>query len=388
MNGMPQGVGYISSQVRQPMAFMAEVLSMMNVLSKQEALAFVREHAAVLDSPANPPNPFACSDWMLHFIEQVAEDDWRILALDGDTRGAAFTLAWQPAAAPWRCLALTNYYASLWSPLASSASLPDERAAALRAIVRDLGAARPRLATAQFAPLDGQSTDTEALLAELRGQGWYARQYFAFGNWTLPCEGLDFDAYMAARDSQVRHTLARKSKKLLAAGHLEIVTEPADVERAMDAWDAIYGRSWKQPEPYPGFVRGWARRCAERGWLRLGLAHVEGQPIAAQFWFTMGGRASIFKLAYDEGYAKWSAGTVLTAHMFRHAFEVDHVVEIDYLTGDDPYKSAWMTQRRERIGVLACNLRSSRGVWSAAREMAGSLSAPLRHRRGAAASPA
>ena len=359
----------------------------MNVLSKQEALRFVTEHAAVLDSPGNPPNPFACSDWIHHFIEQIAEDDWRILALDGGASGTHLMLAYHRAATPWRCMALTNYYASLYSPLASLASAPAERAAALRSIIQELSSARPRAATAQFSPLDAQSPDTTALMGELRDLGWYGRQYFAFGNWTLPCDGLDFDAYIAARDSKVRHTLERKSRKLRASGSLEIVTEPVDVARGMDAYDAIYGRSWKQREPYPDFVRGWARRCAERGWLRLGIASVEGKPIAAQFWFTLARRAYIFKLAYDEEYSKWSAGTVLTAHMFRHALENDRVVEIDYLTGDDPYKSAWMTHRRERIGLLACNLRSSRGVWSAAREMAGSLSAPLRNRRRDAAAP-
>ncbi len=55
-------------------------------------------------------------------------------------------------------------------------------------------------------------------------------------------------------------------------------------------------------------------------------------------------------------------------------------MEIDYLTGDDAYKSAWMSHRRERIGVLACNLRSARGLLAAAREKAASLSAPWRRR--------
>ncbi|MCK9686357.1 GNAT family N-acetyltransferase [Scleromatobacter humisilvae] len=349
-------------------------------MSKQEALAFVGANAALLDSKTNPPNPFASSEWVHHFIDQVADEDWRIVALEGMADSGNLMLAWHHVATPWRFTSLTNYYASLYSPLASLAGSSEERAAAMRSVVQQLRSVRPRVATLQLAPLDGQSPDTVALLHELRHQGWHARQYFAFGNWTLPCEGLAFDAYIAARDSQVRNTLARKSKKLLAAGSLEILTEEADVDRGMDAWDAIYSRSWKQREPYPDFVRGWARRCARRGWLRLGIASLEGKPIAAQFWFTIDRRAYIFKLAYDEEYSKWSAGTVLTAHMFRHALEADRVVEIDYLTGDDPYKSAWMSDRRERIGVLACNPRSPRGAWAAAREMAGSLSAPLRQR--------
>ena len=65
----------------------------MHVLSKQEALGFVGQHAAVLDSGSNPPNPFACSEWVLHFIEQIAEDDWRILAPQGGTNGDALMLA-------------------------------------------------------------------------------------------------------------------------------------------------------------------------------------------------------------------------------------------------------------------------------------------------------
>jgi CelD/BcsL family acetyltransferase involved in cellulose biosynthesis len=72
--------------------------------------------------------------------------------------------------------------------------------------------------------------------------------------------------------------------------------------------------------------------------------------------------AYIFKLAYDEAQSRWSAGTVLTAHLLRHALEVDQVVEIDYLSGDDAYKKSWMTVRRERIGLMACNLRSIGGA--------------------------
>ena len=107
---------------------------------------------------------------------------------------------------------------------------------------------------------------------------------------------------------------------------------------------------------------------------------IEGAPIAAQFWFTIDRRAYIFKLAYDEAQAKWSAGTVLTAHMMQHALDVDRAIEIDYLTGDDPYKKSWMTHRRERIGLMACNLRSANGVAAAAKELAGRARAWVRER--------
>lgn len=353
----------------------------MQLLTKADALRYVEEHAAVLDAPGNPGNPFASSVWTRHFLAEVADDNWTVLAPQADGDGRSLMLLYRDARSPARCMALANYYASLYSPMASTAR---DRPQAMAALARQVSDLRPRIGAVNFAPLDAASPDTAALADALSDQGWYVRRYFCFGNWTLPCDGLSFEGYMAARDSQLRNTHVRKAKKLLAAGTLQIATRPDEVDAAMDAYDAVYSKSWKQPEPYPNFVRGWARRCAEHGWLRLGVVRVAGEPIAAQFWFTIDRRAYIFKLAYDEEQSKWSAGTVLSAHMFHHALELDRVVEVDYLTGDDAYKKSWMTQRRERIGLMACNLRSIGGIVAAATEIAGQARARLRVRPAAA----
>lgn len=348
-----------------------------NTLTSAQALDFVRRRAAVLDATANAVNPFAGSAWMLHFIEHVAGGGWTVVAPELGADGESVMLLYEQAAAPGRYSGLVNYYASLFSPLYSTAR---DRAAAIAGLVKQVTSLRPRPATVNFAPLDAQAPDTAALAEAMTAQGWYVRRYFCFGNWYLPCEGMTFDVYMAERDSQLRNTYARKSKKFLATGQLHIATSPDEIDAAMDAYDAVYAKSWKQPEPYPGFVRGWARICARNGWLRLGVASIGGLPIAVQFWFTVERRAYIFKLAYDEEQQKWSAGTVLSAHMFRYALEVDRVVEMDYLTGDDPYKRSWMTHRRERIGLMACNKRSFKGLWAACAEWAGHARARLRQR--------
>ena len=343
----------------------------MKTLNKAQMLRFIDESVAVLDAPSNPVNPFASSVWLRNFVAEVATDSWDILVPDdhhGGSQERSLMLLFRDGSSSTRVGALTNYYASLYSPMASTAS---DRKGAMASLVRELSDCRPRLDVVNFSPLDAESTDTDALATALAERGWFARRYYCFGNWTLPCEGLSFEQYLATRDSQLKNTLGRKSKKLLAAGTLEIVTEPEDVNAAMDAYDAVYASSWKQAEPYPTFVRNWARRCAEQGWLRLGVARVGGVPVAAQFWFTVGRRAYIFKLAYDEAQSKWSAGTVLTAHLMRHAMDVDRVLEIDYLTGDDAYKQTWMSHRRERVGLMACNLRSVGGLVAAAAEAAG-----------------
>jgi hypothetical protein len=244
----------------------------------------------------------------------------------------------------------------------------------LAGIVRDLSRVRPAPATVDLAPLDDGGDETAALREVFARDGWYARRYSCFGNWYLSTAGLTFDDYMAGRPSQVHNTWTRKARKFDGSkARLELVTSTDQVERALDAFARVYAKSWKIQEPYPEFVPGWARICAQNGWLRLGVAWLDALPIAAQFWFSKNRRAYIFKLAYDEAYAKWSAGTVLTAFMIRHSFEHDHVVEIDYLTGDDAYKKAWMSGRRQRVGIRACNLRSSRGLLTAAFEKTGAL---------------
>ena len=63
----------------------------------------------------------------------------------------------------------------------------------------------------------------------------------------------------------------------------------------------------------------------------------------------------------------------MTAHLIEHSLEQDRVTAIDYLSGDDPYKQTWMSGRRERVGLIACNLGNPRGALIAAYEYAGVL---------------
>ena len=348
----------------------------MSASSRDRALHVLREHLHTVDAGMEAFNPFGSSRWLRHFVEQVVDDrhmEAVVVEADVDGQPALMPLSRDPAL-PWKMRGLSNYYSSLHSLFHTRVA---DRSAAARALVRQLHSEQPGCAVLQLSPLDEQASDTAAVRAALEQAGWYTKTYFAFGNWYLPCQGLPFAEYMKARDSQLQNTWQRKSRKFKASSdgkaRLQIVILPGDVTPALDAFEAVYAKSWKNPEPYPNFVRGWADVCAREGWLRLGIAWVDGVPIAAQFWFTVERRAYIFKLAYDEEYTKWSAGTVLTAHMMRHSLDVDQVIEIDYLSGDDSYKKSWMSHRRERIGILACNLRSTHGIAAAAREMAATV---------------
>lgn len=149
------------------------------------------------------------------------------------------------------------------------------------------------------------------------------------------------------------------TKKLAAdQGTLEVVATDDQLEPAIAAFQEVYLSSWKKPEPFPEFVPSLIRRLATLGMLRLGIAWLQGRPIAAQLWIVGQDKASIYKVAYHEDFAAYSPGTVLTAHLMQHVIDRDHVKEVDFLIGDDKYKQIWMSHRRERWGIVAYNPRT------------------------------
>lgn len=274
---------------------------------------------------------------------------------------------------------LSNYYSGLFGPIGVDRQLAatdwDGVAWQLRQV--------PGGPVLQLQPLDAASAWLPQLDASLRRSGFWTDRYFCFGNWYQPVGPGGFEAYWAARPSALRNTVARARKRLdrLTDWQLEIVTgaQPG-LDAAIETYVSVYNRSWKTPEPNPAFIPSLIRLAAQQGWLRLGLVHVAGEPVAAQLWLVAGGKANIFKLAYVKGQEKLSAGSVLTAELMRHVMDLDRVEEVDFLSGDDPYKADWMGQRRERIGLVAFDQRHWRGWLAAARHQLGRWRKQLRAR--------
>jgi CelD/BcsL family acetyltransferase involved in cellulose biosynthesis len=263
--------------------------------------------------------------------------------------------------------ALANYYTTLYAP----ALRQGLRAAELTPLLRALRRLPGGLARLTLAPMDPTSIAFKTLQAALDADGFATFRYFAFGNWYLRAHG-GWPIYQANRDGKLRSTIKRMGAKLQAeGGRVEIVTSGEALPRALQAYAQVYGASWKVPEPHATFVPELARLCAERGWLRMGLVWLGEQPIAAQLWIVANGKAAIYKLAYDADFKRYSPGTVLTAALMQHVIERDGVREVDYLIGDDPYKKAWMSDRRERWGLVAYNPRTAAGLAGWLREATG-----------------
>ena len=271
-----------------------------------------------------------------------------------------------------RLEALANWYSSLYGVLAAPGGA---RQAQLNLLARAIVAERPRWDVLDLHPLDPADPLFEPLLQALRAAGMATQRYFCFVNWYLAVDGRSYEAYAATLPSRLKNTLKRRGRQLEKSGraHFGIVTGGAQLEQAIAAYEAVYARSWKTAEPTPAFVPGLIRACAAQGWLRLGIATVDGEPAAAQLWIVCRNVASIYKLAYDERYASLSIGSLLTERLMRHVIDIDQVHEVDYLTGDDAYKRDWMSSSRERCGIVAFNLRSPRGLAEAAMQIGGGM---------------
>jgi hypothetical protein len=262
---------------------------------------------------------------------------------------------------------LSNFYSSLFGPIGNALAIA---AADWRALLDHLLPSSGPTHRIDLNPLDPDSAFFARIFAALRARGWWADDYFCFGNWYLKLGGRSFEAYFAGLPAALRNTIGRGRKKLAGAGDWQVVIHQhagAELDQAIADFKTVYAQSWKEPETHPHFIEQLCRMAAGKGWLRLGVLRLDQKPIAAQLWLTHGRRALIYKLAYDAAYPRLSAGSVLTAAMMQNAIDRDRVSEVDYLTGDDVYKRDWMSDRRERRGIVAFNPRRLRGVLAAGR---------------------
>jgi CelD/BcsL family acetyltransferase involved in cellulose biosynthesis len=260
---------------------------------------------------------------------------------------------------------LGNFYTSLYAPLQDGPFDPYALRQILATATREHGGAH----VMRFSPMDPHSPAYAALLNELQAIGWIPFRFFCFGNWYLDVKD-DWDGYLKRRGANLRSRIKRKTRRFSAeGGSLEVVSAVDQLDEAISAFQAVYTASWKTPEPYPEFVPSLIRRLASLGMLRLGIARLQGRPIAAQLWIVGHGKASIYKVAYHEAFASYSPGTVLTSHLLKHVIETDRVSEVDFLIGDDDYKQIWMSNRRERWGVVAYNPRTLIGLSLLLREI-------------------
>lgn len=248
---------------------------------------------------------------------------------------------------------LTNWYSFAIRPLYTGGG---HNAAALTDL---FGRLRQPAARLSLYPI--RDDDRAPIASALRAAGWWVKQTPAGDRHWLDLGGMNHDDWWASRPGALRSTVQRKAKK----GIVDIQLLTAFDDGSWAAYDHIYGASWKPEEGHPALLRAFAEGESADGRFRMGIARIDGVPVAAQFWTVEDGTAFIHKLAHVEDSQKASPGTLLSAALFRHVIEIDGVQRIDFGTGNDSYKRDWMN-RHEPLWRLEAFNPSRLAAWGPA----------------------
>lgn len=240
--------------------------------------------------------------------------------------------------------ALANWYNFTWRPIFGGHYDEVTKLSLLRRLA---ATARDRTRRLTLAPVPDEDGSASQIAAAFEASGWVVEMTECDENHYLRLAGRSFDQYWEGRPGQLKNTVKRKGRKGLVSTRIETVFSDA----SWADYERVYAKSWKPNEGSPEFLKQLARQESEAGAMRLGLAYIDGQPVAAQFWTVENGVALIHKLAHDERYLDASPGTLLSAALFQYAIDIDKVGEIDFGTGSDGYKRDWMEQVRPRYRI-------------------------------------
>ncbi len=256
---------------------------------------------------------------------------------------AGTTTAWLPLRIerPGDLAGLTSWYSFAIRPLYTG---DGDSSAALRALFRKLRGTAARI---MLYPV----SEPHDVAAAMRAAGWWVRLVPTGDRHWLDLGDMDHDAWWASRPGALRNTVQRKAKK----GIVDIQLLTAFDSGSWAAYENVYAASWKPEEGHPALLRAFARAEGAGGRLRMGLARIDGAPVAAQFWTVEDGTGFIHKLAHVEDSVKASPGTLLSAALFRHVIDIDRVKRVDFGTGNDGYKRDWMNRHDPLWRIEAFN---------------------------------
>lgn len=260
----------------------------------------------------------------------------------------------------WRGITLEsmqNYYSVDYRPLCSTQDAMALIAPTMAAMVYDES---PDVI--HLLPLDAEAPETPIIINALEELGWSVYASNCQVNWVHDFSGC-FTDYIGALPGRLKSTLKRRGRKLMALDGFSMNVHDGveNLDEVLHAYQTIYSKSWKAPEPHDRFIPALISMMADKGQLRLGLLKIGERPVAVHFWIVKHTHAYIYKLAHDREFDIYSPGTVLMAEMVKHVMENDQVTRLDFMSGDDKYKQDWMSERREKISIMAYNSRSLHG---------------------------
>ena len=256
----------------------------------------------------------------------------------------------------------------------------------LEGLIESIRAERRPCDVLRVSPLDPASPFAHELILSLRRLGYLVQLYRHLDDRYEQTEGMSATAYLAARPGALAATLRGKGQPSFDSGRcrFRLIRDASDVDVGNEAYQIVLETSPGEAEIEPaGYVRNLMRAAADAGALRLGLIFFDGEPAAVQLWIVSAGVARCIRIWNDPAHADLPLDDMLTERLVVHLLDSDGVRELDFGSLASEAAQNWAPQARQRVGVIAFNPRTWRGIKGAVRHIAipKLLSLPRRIRR-------
>ncbi len=244
---------------------------------------------------------------------------------------------------------------------------PGDGALAARALGAAIDEIGPRLLLAENLPAGELATELGGTVVQ------------RVANPRLDFEGATWEEYLATRSRNVREKVRRSARKLERAHEVSYrLADAGAVDSQFDQLLRLHAMRWGEDspfvqEPVAGFHRDLAHALAARGWLRLWLMELDGEPAAAWYGYRFGGTEFFYQGGRDPRFDPLSVGFLMLTWTIKSAFD-DGLRRYAFLRGDEPYKDRFASAD-EGLETRLCGRGPIGGAVAAAMR-----SAPLRRR--------
>ncbi|HEX8121470.1 MAG TPA: GNAT family N-acetyltransferase [Solirubrobacteraceae bacterium] len=191
----------------------------------------------------------------------------------------------------------------------------------------------------------------------------------------LRIDGLGWDEWLAGKSSNFRGQVRRMERRLARDRDLRfrLTEDPATLAADLETLFRLHDLRWEAEggtaaftDDRRAFHRDFAARALERGWLRLWIADVDGEPAAAWYGLRHAGRDWYYQLGRDPRWDKYKIGFVLLVHTIREAFEAG-AASYHFGLGGEEYKDRFATHDHGLLTVTSGRSRAAKLAGAAIR---------------------
>ncbi len=272
-------------------------------------------------------NPYCAPAWMLAWWRNVRGPEAALRAVcvhEGD-RLLGLAPLWVADGSEQR--AHYEVLTARLSPPATPLVSTGREADVVAAMAKGLAAATPKLSLLR---LEGRHAD--AVLSERLLSAWPGLRP---GVHTVPAvpmpivavAGRSYEEWLGTKSSKFRQEARRLRRRLDDAGARFSLVGPADLDRALDAFENLHGGRWSERGGSTALVPGWRQMLAEayeslpEQRLRIFTLELEGRIVAVQILVAAGGEVAGWSGGFDDAAKKFSPAIQLTLHTIEDTAE-------------------------------------------------------------------